>query len=370
MITNVVVAAALAVAPAVPSWEIVPLPPDPGNLVATTALSANDIWTAGFTLSQRIVDGRPVVTFQPQVRHWNGRTWSPVPTPPLPDGRTGRLNAIAASARDQVWAVGDSWGTDGTRSLIERWDGTAWTHVPADDLPGVNQNLYGVAAISPADAWAVGSTADVEHTGPMAQHWDGVRWTRVPLPADLGDAGLSAVAAGGPSDVWAAGYSMAGELVEPLVLRWDGVAWHRVALPSTTELGLARLTAITVSHGQVWAGGESTVGGAFNRKPLAVHVTARGAAIERTPDERGQLNAVTTVGRDVWAVGYRYDEEGEPHAYALRRAPGGQWSRAAAPEAPGATLSSITAVPNTRTLWTTGAMDGPDGPTPLIARFP
>ncbi|MEU5264007.1 hypothetical protein [Amycolatopsis sp. NPDC021455] len=368
MITEILLAATLAVTP---GWEVVPLTPEPGNLVATTALSAHDVWTAGFAVDQEIVDGRPTVTFQPRTWHWNGKAWSRVPVPPLADGRTGRLNAIAAAAPGRVWAVGDSWSHGRTSSLIERWDGKAWSPVPAGDDPGLDQHLYGVAAIGDSDAWAVGSTADGEHTRPMARHWDGVRWKSTPLPADLVDGDLFAVAASGPADVWAAGVVADGDGVAPLVLHWNGVAWRRIALPSTAGLGQARVQALTVSDGQVRAVGDSTTDGALNRKPLVFRLTPWGAVIERTPDERGQLNAVTTVGREVWAVGYQYDEAGDTHAYALRRGIDGQWRRAAVPDAAGATLFGLTRVPGTGTLWTTGAMNGAQQgvPAPLVARL-
>ena len=351
-------------------WEVVPVGPGPANLVATAALAADDVWAAGFGIRQEVTDGRPSFSFEPQVRHWNGGAWSAVPTPPLGKGVSGRLEAIAAAAPDQVWAVGDAdEGRD--RSLIEHWDGTTWTRVPADDVPDVDQALLGVAAISRTDAWAIGSAGYADHTEPVAQHWDGVRWTRVPLPAGLDDAALSAVAADGPAGVWAAGLVASGESTEPLLLRWDGVSWSRVALPPTAGLGQARLNAVTVSRGQVWAVGSSTVGGALNRKPLAFRVDGRGAVLDRTPDEQGQLNGVTTVGRDVWAVGYQYDDSAKPHAYALRGGADGEWRRAPAPEEAGATLFGVTTVPGTRTLWTSGAMDGaePGLPAPLVARM-
>ncbi|SEB32920.1 hypothetical protein SAMN04489727_0630 [Amycolatopsis tolypomycina] len=171
--------------------------------------------------------------------------------------------------------------------------------------------------------------------------------------------------------MWAAGTIAEGDGVAPLVLHWDGVAWHRIALPSTATLGSARLAALTVSDGQVWAVGNATTGGVYERKPLAFRLTTRGAVLERTPDEQGQLNAVTTVGREVWAVGYRYDDARQLHAYALRRGTDGRWRAAPAPDAAGGALYGITRVPGSGRLWTTGAMDGPnpDLPTPLVARF-
>jgi hypothetical protein len=245
--------------------------------------------------------------------------------------------------------------------------------VPADTVPDAQQSLYGVASISRTDAWAVGSDSYPDRTDPMVQHWNGVTWTRVALPAGLVDAALNAVEANGPDDVWAAGFltgdAVTGQPSEPLVLHWNGLCWSRIALPSTADLGLARLNGITVSGGQVWAVGESTIGGATNRKPLAFRVTASGAIRQDTPDEQGQLNGVTIAGAEVWAVGYRY-EDGLPLSYALRRRSDGVWERAAAPEAPGATLFDVTTVPRTQTLWTAGAMDGvaPGLPAPLLAR--
>jgi hypothetical protein len=355
-------------------WEISPTGPEPANLVSVTATAADDLWTAGFSIRREVSEeGNAVVFFQPQARHWDGTAWSEVATAPLGKGVSGQFQAIAASATDQVWAVGGSW-QDGNRSLIERWDGTAWSQVPADDVPDADNVLLGVAAVGATDAWAVGS-ASRDRVEPVAQHWDGVRWTRVPLPADLGSATLSAVTAGGPADVWAAGYltgdPVSGHPSEPLVLHWDGVSWSRVALPSTIGMGMARVNALTTARGQVWAVGSSTIGGAANRRPLAFRVDRRGAVVERTPDEQGQLNGVTVVGHEVWAVGYQYDEAGKPHSYALRRAPGGTWQRAPAPEAVGGTLFGVTAVPGTGTPWTTGAMDGaePGLPVPLVARL-
>ncbi|GAB2780640.1 hypothetical protein [Amycolatopsis magusensis] len=374
-----VVVASAGQADAAPGgWEVIPAGSESANLVSVTATAADDLWTAGFGIRREVSEeGNAQVFLQPQARHWDGTAWSVVATAPLDKGVSGQFQAIAASATDQVWAVGGSWrsGVGGGRSLIERWDGTAWSGTPADDVPDADNVLFGVASVGATDAWAVGS-ASRGRAEPVAQHWDGVRWTRVPLPADLGDAVLSAVAAGGPADVWAAGYltgdPVSGRPSEPLVLHWDGVSWSRVALPSTTGLGMTRVGAITVAHGQVWVVGSSTTGGAVNRKPLALRVDRRGAVIERTPDEQGQLNGVTVVGHEVWAVGYQYDDAGKPHSYALRREPGGTWRRAPAPEVVGGTLFGVTAVPGTGTLWTTGAMDGaePGLPSPLIARLP
>lgn len=365
-------AAALAVAATQPGgWAIVPLPQESANVVALTAPAANDVWAAGFSSSQETVGGHPVITLTPQVRHWDGHAWSIVPTAPLGDDRSARLNALDAVA-GQLWAVGDVAQKGKDASLIEHYDGATWSLVPADDVPDADEALYGVAAISPTDVWAVGDASLPDHIEGVAQHWDGVRWTRVPLPAGLENSGLYAVAATGPDDVWAAGYASAdpetGQQIGPLVVHWNGTTWARIALPSTADRGLASLSAVTVSNGQVWAAGNTTVGGALNRKPLVFRIDRWTAVIECTPDERGQINGMTMLGQDVWAAGYASDEEAVPHAYMLRRAADGTWRRAPAPDTPSATLSSI--VKAGGTLWTSGATIDADGlSAPLIARL-
>jgi hypothetical protein len=357
------------------NWQIVAVQSESANLLGVTALASDNVWAAGFAIRQYVIDGASSVTFDPLVQHWNGTAWSAVPTPSLGTDNYGQLQAIAAHSPDRIWAVGNQeLPNNGNGSLIEQYNGTAWSLVPADDPSDADSSgLLGVAATGRADAWAVGYANYPDRSEPVAQHWNGTRWTRSPLPTGLGSATLTAVAARGPADVWAAGYltgdPVSGRPSEPLLLRWNGGSWSRVALPSTTNRGLARLNAITVSGRDVWAVGSSTVGGAVNRKPLAFSIGRDGAVIEDTPDEQGQLNAVTVVNGEVWAVGYRY-EDYEPLSYALRRSPDGVWERAAAPDAVGATLFGLTTVAHSSTLWTVGAMDGiqPGLPTPLAAR--
>ena len=73
---------------------------------------------------------------------------------------------------DDTWAVGLATSTyyisDGdpitsSQTLIEHWDGTAWSIVPgpnpgtADNYYGtITNELYGVPAVSASDVWAVG----------------------------------------------------------------------------------------------------------------------------------------------------------------------------------------------------------------------
>src|SRR4051794_28512537 len=60
-------------------------------------------------------------------------------------------------------------------------------------------SLNAVAAVAPDDVWAVGASYDGRHATPLTQHWDGVTWTSVPGPEIRGV--LTAISAVGPNDV-------------------------------------------------------------------------------------------------------------------------------------------------------------------------
>jgi hypothetical protein len=111
--------------------------------------------------------------------HWDGTVWKRVPSP-SPSSGGNVLNAVAAASASSAWAVGYAGSSSIlATTLIEHWNGRAWTHVPSSapqpgcggcQFPG--DRLAGVAATSAASAWAVGSSGH----GGLIEHWDGTRW--------------------------------------------------------------------------------------------------------------------------------------------------------------------------------------------------
>jgi len=129
----------------VPAWTIVPSV-DPGTtfnyLQGMAAVSANDVWAVGGYLDAS-------ANYDTLAEHWNGTAWSVVTTPNQPSLPNG-LNAVAAIAPNDVWAVGSYVDDPNSYTLIEHWDGSAWTIVSSP-----NQNTYdelnAVAATSAND---------------------------------------------------------------------------------------------------------------------------------------------------------------------------------------------------------------------------
>ena len=99
-----------------------------------------------------------------------------------------------------VWAVGAGPGvpTGGfsahPTSVIEHWNGTSWTVVPSPNPnPQGNNGLGAVAAVSSANVWAVREQLQ----GPFTEHWDGTSWSIVATPAGVRFFGAMAASSGG-----------------------------------------------------------------------------------------------------------------------------------------------------------------------------
>src|SRR5947209_3940481 len=88
------------------------------------------------------------------------------------------LNAVAEVSARNIWTVGTSFTPSNPveRTLIEHWDGTAWSNVPSPNPTETGDaGLNGVAEISANDIWAVGSS-----NGALIEHWNGQQWSIVP----------------------------------------------------------------------------------------------------------------------------------------------------------------------------------------------
>src|SRR5947208_651039 len=106
--------------------------------------------------------------------------------------------AVAALAPKDVCAVGyEEIRINGYRSLIEHWDGSAWSIVQDGTREGW---LSTVTAIAPDDVWVVGSTNYVGQG--LIEHWDVTTWAKTLLDDAVF---LRSVTAINQSDVWAVG---------------------------------------------------------------------------------------------------------------------------------------------------------------------
>jgi hypothetical protein len=264
------------------------------QLFGVASASASDAWSVGYFQADTCVCDQRTLS-----EHWNGRRWKIVssPDPATESGGYDVLKGVAAVSASDVWAVGYSGNASEAQdsSLIEHWNGAAWTVVPSPD-PDQTQDLYAVAAVSSSDVWAVGAFFNYTPYGygALIELWIGTSWTSVPNPATTGLDGVAALAS---NDVWAVGGAQ--------ILHWNGIAWSVVSSPQ----GFYDLQSVAaVSASDVWAVGYQEVpsGEGYYYYPLVEHWDGSSWSVvgSATGFGQGYLFGVTAASAtSVWAVG-------------------------------------------------------------------
>lgn len=192
-------------------WSIVPSP-SPGtagnSLRSVVALNKNNVWAVGSTNNTGGYS-------QTLIEHWDGTAWSVVPSPNVGTNNNG-LTGITAVSKNDLWAVGSF--TDGSTSLgetlIEHWDGTTWSVVPSPN-PGVGMNyLTSVSAVSANKIWAVGSafSSNSLTSQTLIEFWNGSNWSVVtsPSPGSSYNILYGVTRAPYTEHEWTVGYSNSG----------------------------------------------------------------------------------------------------------------------------------------------------------------
>ncbi len=264
---------------------------------------------------------------QTLVEHWNGSAWTVVASPD--PGAGSILSGVQAASRTDIWAVGsytDSSGAEKTLAL--HWNGTVWKQAATPNPGAATNELSGVRVLSANDAWAVGSflrfDSAVFHT--LILHWNGTRWTRVASPSPGRFAGLTGVAATSASNAWAVGGTGTGTLI----LHWNGTKWTHVASPP----GAGVLMGVSAkSAANAWAVGTS-LGGVDHT--LILHWNGARWTRVASPNPGGShfdntLSgvAVTSAG-NAWAVG-NYTTGPAGSKTLILRWNGTKWTHVASP---------------------------------------
>jgi hypothetical protein len=321
------VAAAIALAGpafAAPAWVITPTVNPSAQKVAfsnvlnaVNARTSTDAWAVGNFLGPNDDDGQVMLA-----EHWNGTAWSQVPTPNVVRFDE-KLNAVSAAAANDAWAVGSTnrTGFAHTDPLAAHWDGTSWTIVPTPATTGGSKSiLFGVANLGGGNAWAVGRS---EANRALVEHWNGSAWTIIPTPDPAAPAGttftgstLTAVSARSATDIWAVGNFSAAKGTNSnsftLTMHWNGSAWTIVPSPNpaiATPAGVQQSLSgvVEISPNDAWAvGNTSDITGFQGAKPIAMHWNGTAWSLTTIPGlgGGGTLASVTASSpTSVWAAG-------------------------------------------------------------------
>lgn len=187
---------------------------------------------AGRDIRQRCMAAGPEGIY-----NWNGSEWASVPVAVV--GRSMAFEAIFGVSADDIWAGGQYLDGSTDETLLEHWDGSTWTQIPAPNT-GVVADIDGLAA---NDVWAVAWTNSTS-SGSSLLHWDGSTWSTVATSPD--GSLLLGVAEVSPSDVWVTGNTEPTSNPDDIG-HWDGSNLTMTGFPGGAKCPESRPSARTTS---------------------------------------------------------------------------------------------------------------------------
>ena len=268
-------------------WSVVPTPTPSGNgvvgafLQGITCTAPSECIAVGYTTD---INGG---NLNDLIEQWNGTSWTIVPGP-VTGQTYDQLMRVECLSADNCWAVGNAGPTQqepnflpiypgaiGDQGLIEHWDGSSWTVVPSTVEPSPGGGfLYGIECLSANDCWASGTVTDStgQGSGLLMEQWNGSAWTDVSsaVPAPSGTSGgaiLSSISCVGPAACWAAGsYGSfgggGGNGFQPqaFIEYWNGSSWSIEPSPEVGPIDLLNSVSCVAGVGCTAVGTTATEG--------------------------------------------------------------------------------------------------------------
>ena len=210
--------------------------PAKAQLYAVSCVAGNDCEAVGVFVNSANF-------YVPLAEVWNGKTWSPQPTP-VPSGPGGliSLRGVSCLSASFCEAVGSAQhqvsGTFTSSPLVEVWNGTGWAIQPAPNAAGSSLGyLNSVSCVSASFCDAVGTyTNTAGFALPLAEAWDGTSWTLQSAPPanGFGYSSLNSVSCVSATFCEAVGqasfpgFSAVAEV-------WDGTSWTQQAIPNPAD---------------------------------------------------------------------------------------------------------------------------------------
>ncbi len=247
------------------------------------------------------------------VESWDGTAWSVMPSA-NPGDDNNILYGVSCINATQCVAVGAHGGSHSgkLKTLIESWDGTSWSAVRSPNPAGFSRQLLAVSCAGPTDCMAVGSyhIRDIPQDLNLAESWNGSTWSIVPTPnpGTLTNSlyGVSCVTASNCTAVGS--YSSVNGESLTLVETWNGAAWSVASSPNPSTVQNLQAVSCANSTSCV-AVGDYNYGSESNGGTLVE--TWNGVAWSVTPSPNPSTNTANyfngvscTLSTDCVAVGY------------------------------------------------------------------
>jgi hypothetical protein len=170
------------------------------------------------------------------VESWNGTSWNITASPNAAGGQFDYLNSISCVSTTWCSAAGYYDNGSSYQTLIEAWNGAAWTVVSSPNLVA-NQYafLWGVSCTDASFCTTVGTYSDGSNSKALIEMWNGGSWSLVSSPNDAsgGSSELYGVSCVSRTQCTATGAIYATNDVS-LAETWNGSAWAIAVPPNMT----------------------------------------------------------------------------------------------------------------------------------------
>ena len=252
-------------------WSVIPSP-NPGGAGSTELASVSCVTATDCVAVGSWSNGSSNQTL---VETWDGKAWSVTPSP-SPGSAGSYLEGVSCVRSTDCVAVGfwDGSASSADQTLVETWDGSVWSVTPSSSRDSVSNVLYGVSCVSSTDCVAVGEVGSIFRT--LVETWDGTAWSVTPTLSPGVLYGVSCVSTAG---CVAVGWSKQSPLTEI----WDGKAWSVTPSPSPGSEYLHGVSCVTTTSCVA-------VGGPFHDNQTLVetwHGTAWSVIPSRSPGSFG-----------------------------------------------------------------------------------
>ncbi|MGO9876618.1 MAG: hypothetical protein ACLPVY_22825 [Acidimicrobiia bacterium] len=293
------------------------------------------------------------------------------------------LNSVACTSTASCFAVGGGVLGTGEQTLVERWNGTAWSIVPSphpSDASG-GSLLVGVACVTAKNCSAVGSFSNgTAPFYPFIEHWNGTAWSIVPSPTTTTTTvpALNSVSCPTSTSCFAVGsiqtISAHTSATTTMIERWNGRTWSIITSPNVPSTGLTDVscpsTTFCVAVGSV----SPTLNGPVQSQTLIEHWDGTRWSIVTSPNpdpDNDSLNSVACASpTSCVAVGTNASSSSPG---TIEHWNGTKWSIATHPmpfDNPNNSLADVTCAGTTATCFAVGQYATTTGTTVTLIEQP
>ncbi len=215
-------------------WSIAPTP----NVSTHNWLNRDSCTSSAFCMAVGVDDSGSYR--QTLIERWNGAAWTVVPSPNTSPTVNDDLVGVSCVTSSFCVAVGYSYVSGGyDRSLVETWNGSTWSIAQSPNTAlTVSNQLFGVSCASASFCAAAGETQAAGGRQTLAMVWSGSSWAiqTTPDPSST-DFYFNNITCRSASWCLGVGSADVAGIYDTLVVKWDGSTWSVVPSPTPSGPG-------------------------------------------------------------------------------------------------------------------------------------